>query len=81
MSKRPQVVLPDEDLLEIRRFARRENLTVGEWMRRTLRDARMQQPVNEPSVKLKAVREAAKYSFPIPDVDQTLREIERGYDA
>jgi hypothetical protein len=81
MSKRLQVLLPDEELLEIQRFARREHLTAGEWVRRTLRDARMRQPVSDASAKLKAVRRAAEYSFPTSDIDQMLREIERGNEA
>lgn len=79
MSKRLQVLLPDPDMEEIRRLARRERLTVGEWVRRILREARSRQPVHEPQVKLKAVRKAAEYSFPTADIEQMLEEIERGY--
>jgi hypothetical protein len=79
MSKRLQVLLPDPEMEEIRRLARRERLTVGEWVRRKLREARLRQPVHEPQVKLKAVRKAAEYSFPTADVEQMLAEIERGY--
>ena len=79
MSKRLQVLLPDPEMEEIRRLARRERLTVGEWVRRILREARSRQPVREPQLKLKAVRKAAEYSFPTGDIEQMLREIERGY--
>jgi Ribbon-helix-helix protein, copG family len=79
MSKRLQVLLPDPEMEEIRRLARRERLTVGEWVRRILREARSRQPVHEPQWKLKAVRRAASYSFPTADVEQMLEEIERGY--
>lgn len=81
MSKRLQVLVADDELLEIQRFARREQLTAGEWVRRTLRDARTRQPVNDAAAKLKAVRRAAGYSFPVSDIDQMLREIERGYNG
>ena len=64
---------------EIRRLARRERLTVGEWVRRILREARSRRPVHEPQWKLKAVRKAAEYSFPTGDIEQMLGEIERGY--
>ena len=79
MSKRLQVLLPDPEMDEIRRLARRERLTVGEWVRRILREARARQPVREPELKLKAVRRAAEYSFPTADIEQMLAEIERGY--
>lgn len=81
MSKRLQVLLPDAEMSEIQRLARRERLTVGEWVRRALREARTRRPVNEPEMKLKAVRRAAEYSFPTADLDQMLSEIERGYQG
>jgi hypothetical protein len=81
MSKRLQVLLPDQEMAEIQRLAKREHLTVGEWVRRALLDARASRPVIEPEVKLKAVRRAVKYSFPTADVDQMLSEIERGYEG
>jgi len=79
MSKRLQVLLPDQEMSEIRRLARRERLTVGEWVRRVLRDARSSKSMMEPETKLSAVRRAAEYSFPTADVEQMLSEIERGY--
>jgi hypothetical protein len=81
MSKRLQVIVPDLELLEIRRFARREHLTAGEWVRRTLRNARLDQSATDPAKKLKAVRRAVEHSFPAPGIEQMLAEIERGYDA
>jgi len=70
MSKRLQVLLPDQEMTEIQRFARRERVTVGEWVRRVLREARMRRPVNEPEAKLKAVRKASEFSFPTADIEQ-----------
>ncbi len=81
MSKRLQVLLPDAEMLEIQRHARREHLTVGEWVRRALRDARARQPANSPEAKLKAIRQATQNAFPTADIDQMLEEIERGYHS
>jgi hypothetical protein len=81
MSKRLQVLLPDHEMDEIQTLARRDRLTVGEWVRRTLREARAQQSSCDPSAKLAAVRRAAEYAFPTADIDQMLNEIERGYQA
>jgi nucleoid-associated protein YejK len=64
---------------EISPLARREKLTVGESVRRVLREACVHQHVREPEMKLKAVRRAAKYLFPSPRIEQMLAEIERGY--
>lgn len=81
MSKRLQVLLPDSEMSDIQRLAKRERLTVGEWVRRTLRDARASRPVIDPETKLKAVRRGAKYSFPTADIEPMLSEIERGYQG
>ena len=81
MSKRLQVVLPDQEMSEIQRLARGERLTVGEWVRRTLREARAHKPVHGPETKLKAVRRGAEHAFPSADIEQMLGEIERGYQA
>lgn len=79
VSKRLQVLLPDQEMAEIQRSARREHVTVGEWVRRVLREARARRPVSEPEAKLKAIRRAAEYAFPTADIEQMLKEIEQGY--
>lgn len=56
MSKRLQVLIPDREMSEIQRFAKREHLTVGEWVGRVLREARSNRPVSDPEAKLSAVR-------------------------
>jgi len=66
-------------MIEIQRIARCEQVTVGEWVRRVLREARMRQPVNEPETKLKAVQKASQRSFPTADIERMLSDIERGY--
>ena len=81
MSKRLQVLLPDQEMADIQRLARRERLTVGEWVRRALREARAHKPLNDPEAKLKAIRRGAEFSFPAADMEQMLNEIERGYQA
>jgi len=81
MSKRLQVLLADDEMADIQLLAQREHVTVGEWVRRTLREARKQQSVRDPAAKLAAIRRAAEYSPGVPevDIDQMLREIEQGY--
>ena len=79
MSKRLQVLVPEVEMSDIQRLAKNESLTVGEWVRRVLREARAGRPAIGPGAKLKAIRHAATYSFPAPDIEQMLSEIERGY--
>ena len=50
MSKRLQVLLPDHEMSEIQRLAQGERMTVGEWVRRTLREARMRKPVKDSEI-------------------------------
>jgi hypothetical protein len=81
MSKRLQVLLPDTEMSEIQRLANHEHLTVGEWVRRALREAQSLKPTIDAETKLKAVRRAVQFSFPTADIEQMLREIERGYEG
>jgi len=64
---------------EIRKLADREQLAVGEWVRRALREARSQRASRDPRSKLKSVRWAAEHTFPTADITQMLEEIGEGY--
>jgi hypothetical protein len=79
MSKRLQVLIPDAEMDELRRLARREKLPVGEWVRRAIREARAGRPASDPQVKLRAIRKSAEYTFPTAEIGQMLDEIEQGY--
>ncbi len=79
MSKRLQVILDDPELLEIQRAARRERLTTAEWVRQALRVARRAAPRTDPKKKLEVVRAAVAYAFPTADIDDMLKDVERGY--
>lgn len=79
MSKRLQVVMEDAELREIKRIARRNRMTVAEWVRKALRAARRQEPVAPADRKLQVVREAARHGYPTGDIGQILDEIEQGY--
>lgn len=79
MSKRLQVVLDEEEYREIQRIARRHRMTVSGWVRQSLRRARRSESAVDAGRKLEVVRAAAGHEFPTADIDQMLREIERGY--
>src|ERR1700692_916376 len=79
MSKRLQVLVEEDELQEIQRAARRERLTVAEWVRQALREVRRQRPQASLERKLAAIRKAAEYAAPTADIDQMLAEIGRGY--
>ena len=79
MSKRLQVLLEESELREIQKVAKQKHMTVAEWVRQALRMARQGQSRIDPTKKLAATRKAVRHSFPAPDIEQMLEEIERGY--
>lgn len=79
MSKRLQVILTESEFQDLRSLAENEGLTISEWVRQTVRRARRQRSAGDVEQRLTAIRTAARHSFPTADVDQMLREIERGY--
>lgn len=80
MSKRLQVLLDETEFREIKRTAKAQRVTVAEWVRRALRQARQAEPAYPADQKLRAVREAVRHRYPAGDIEQMLGEIERGYD-
>ena len=68
-------------MAEIQKLANSERLSVGEWVRRALREARSHRSPVEPQLKLRSLHEAVEYSFPTADIDQMLAEIEPRYEG
>lgn len=81
MAKRLQVILQDPEYREIQRMARSRHLTIAEWVRRALHEARRHEPVGDIGKKLAAIRAASRHDYPTAAIGQMLDEIERGYGA
>ncbi len=81
MSKRLQVIMDDEELAAIRAVAERSRLTVSEWVRRALAEARRQELRASTTEKLEAIHEAVRHEFPTADIGEMLEEITAGYEA
>lgn len=79
MSHRLQVLLDPDEIAAIRAAARRRRLTVSEYVRATLREARQEEPASGVSEKLMLVREAAAHAYPTADPEEMEAEIARGY--
>lgn len=79
MSKRLQVVLDEREWKELAEVARRSGVTLSEWARQALREARRREPGGDAGTKLQVIRAAARHSFPTADLEEMLDEIERGY--
>ena len=77
MTKRLQVLLDEEELTEIQDVARGQRLTVAEWVRQSLRTARHDRP-GATDIKLRAIAEAYRHSFPTGEIGAMLDEIEAG---
>jgi hypothetical protein len=81
MAQRLQVLLDEAEFGEIRRIATQEGLTVAEWVRRALSEARRRKSGEPAPAKHEAIRAALEHSFPTADIEEMLSEIERGYTA
>ena len=79
MSIRLQVVMEKAELDAIRAVAGERGLTVSEWVREALREARRRVSDGDAERKLAAVRAADRHAYPTADIDRMVAEIERGY--
>jgi hypothetical protein len=79
MAKRLQVILKDPEYREVQRMARARHMSIAEWVRQALELARRREPLGSAGKKLDAIRAAARYDYPVSDIDRMLEEIERGY--
>lgn len=77
MSKRLQVVVTEADLEQYERTAAAAGLTLSEWVRQALRSAQREESAGRIDEKLEAIRRAADFSFPAPNIDKMLAEIDR----
>ncbi len=81
MSKRLQVLFDEDELTKLQEIARQNRMTLAEWVRQALREARAEQPVRLAALKRQAVRRAMEHEFPTGDIDEMIAQIERGYEA
>ena len=78
MTKRLQVLFEDDEYLALQQSAREDRMTMAEWVRQALRQAR-QRRREAVDVKLRALEEACRHEFPTADIETMLDEIEQGY--
>ena len=81
MAKRRQVIVQDPEYRDIQRAARLRRMSIAEWVRQALVQARRREPSREIGSKLEVIRAAAQMDFPTTDIDRMLEEIERGYGS
>ena len=71
--------MENAELDAIRAAAHERGMTVSEWVRETLREARRNVSDGDAERKLAAIRAADRHAYPTADIDQMVAEIERGY--
>lgn len=81
MAKRLQVIVQDPEYRDIQRAARLRRMSIAEWVRQALVQARRREPSRELGSKLDVIRAAERLNFPTADIDRMLEEIERGYGS
>jgi len=80
MSKRLQIIVPDDEAEQLRRCAEREGMTLSEWARRALDRAQKSQLGPTQEGKLDALETALRCSHPTAPIEEMLNDIERGRD-
>jgi hypothetical protein len=79
VAKRLQVIIQDPEYRDIQRAARLRRMSIAEWVRQALVQARRSEPNREVSSRLDVIRAAVRMEFPTADIDRMLEEIEQGY--
>lgn len=74
------MVVKEDDLARYERSAQASGQTLSEWVRQAMNAAERRTSSGDVEAKLAAVRKAATYNFPVPDIDTLLAEIDTRYD-
>ena len=80
MAKRLQVIVQDPEYRDIQRAARLR-MSIAEWVRQALVQARRSEPSREVASKMEVIRAAARMDFPTSDIGRMIEEIEQGYGS
>lgn len=71
--------MSETELEAVRAAAHERGVTMSEWVREALRNARRRVAAGDGERKLAAIRAAVRHEYPTADIDLMLAEIERGY--
>lgn len=79
MSKRLQVLIPDDEYIILKKQAKNARTSLGEWVRSALRRISDSESLKSESDKIRALKIASKYCSPVDDVETMKRQITEGY--
>ncbi|MBI2981245.1 MAG: antitoxin [Deltaproteobacteria bacterium] len=75
MSKRLQVLLEPREYRSFQQLAREAGLSLGEWVRQTLRRFASTRSTKSAQEKIEHIRRFSQYQAPTGDIEQILAEI------
>jgi len=78
MSKRLQVVMPDDEYRAIARAARQRGKPVSQLVRDSLRRTVAEEDQVDPEARIAAILRFARFGGPSADIEEILADIERG---
>jgi hypothetical protein len=78
MSKRLQIIMPDDEYRAVARAARKRGKPIAQIVRESLRRTLGDDDERDPEQRIAAVLRFARFSGPTGDIDELLSEIERG---
>ena len=78
MSKRLQIVMPDDEYRAVSRAARRRGKPVSQLVRESLRRTVAEDDEMDADARAAAVLRFARFSGPTGDIEEILADIERG---
>ena len=83
VPKRLQVLVPEDEYAEIQDAAQERRMTVAEWVRQAMREARSDsnRPSDSTDARLRAIAAASQHEFPTADIDDMLRDVDAGRTA
>ncbi len=81
MSKRLQVLLPEDEFEQLQQASKSANKTVAEWVRESIRVKLREQRPKSPEKRLALILKFASHSGPTGSIEQILAEIEAGRDS
>ena len=79
MMKRLQVLIPETELRDLQRVAKRHHMTTAAFVRQAIRDAQVAAEGPSAIERLARIRDASRHAYPTAGIDTMLAEIERGY--
>jgi hypothetical protein len=78
VSKRLQIVVPDDEYRAITRAARRRGKPVSQIVRESLKRTLSEEADDDPERRIAAVLRFARFVGPTGDIEEILADIERG---